>query len=147
MIDLNDKDYIVIVQCDIVTQRCSGYNCEKAFHQRTGGFAAYSKQRAYRTLYLSCGGCCGQALHRKLTDLARRIRKDEGVAKDRIVVQLSSCIAEDNFHGPPCPHLEYLETLIARAGLDFCRGTLIDEKSLRRRQAGRYADNDRPSET
>jgi len=48
MIELKDKDYIAVVQCDIVKERCSGYYCEKAFHERTGGFAAYPKDRAGR---------------------------------------------------------------------------------------------------
>jgi hypothetical protein len=39
--DLNQKDYLVIVQCHIVKERCPGYLCEKAFYERTGGFADY----------------------------------------------------------------------------------------------------------
>ncbi len=132
------KDYIVVVQCHIVAQRCSGYYCEKAFAQRSGGFAVYSKQRPYRTLYLTCGGCCGRALQRKLTHLARQIEKGEAIGKDRIVVQLSSCITRDNFHGPPCPHLDYLKTLIARTGLDVCEDTQISETSEKRRREDRY---------
>ena len=27
---------VVIVQCELVTRRCSGYNCMKAFTQRSG---------------------------------------------------------------------------------------------------------------
>ena len=68
---MQDKDYIAIVQCHLVKQRCSGYFCEKAFHERTGGFAAYPPDKAYRTIYLTCGGCCGRALHRKLSHLRR----------------------------------------------------------------------------
>jgi predicted metal-binding protein len=139
MIDLKGKDYVVIVQCHIVKERCPGYNCEKAFHERTGGFAGYPRDKAYRTLNLTCGGCCGRALHRKLSNLTRRIKKQEGIAKDRIVVQLSSCITKDNFHAPPCPHLNYLKTLIARLGLDFCEDTYISETSEKRRKEGLYS--------
>ena len=32
MVDLKDKDYVAIVQCHIVKERCSGYNCERAFN-------------------------------------------------------------------------------------------------------------------
>jgi predicted metal-binding protein len=138
MIDLENKEYVVIVQCHIVKERCPGYNCEKAFHERTGGFAAYPKDKAYRTLTLTCGGCCGRALHRKLSNLTRRIKKQEGISKDRIVVQLSSCITKDNFHAPPCPHLDYLKTLIARLGLDVREDTHIDDKSEKRRKEGLY---------
>jgi hypothetical protein len=33
-------DYLVVVQCDIVMERCSGYFCEKAFDERSGVFEA-----------------------------------------------------------------------------------------------------------
>jgi predicted metal-binding protein len=141
MVDLESKEYVVIVQCHVVKERCPGYNCEKAFHERTGGFAVYPTDRAYRTLTLTCGGCCGRALHRKLSNLTRRIKKQEGIDKDRIVVQLSSCITKDNFHAPPCPHLNYLKSLIARLGLDVREDTHIDEKSEKRRKAGLYDTN------
>jgi len=139
MIDLQSKDYVVIVQCHIVKERCSGYNCERAFHERTGGFAAYPKDSAYRMLNMTCGGCCGRAVQRKLGNLTRRIKKQEDIGKDRIVVQLSSCITKDNFHAPPCPHLKYLKGLIAKLGLDVREDTVIDEKSENRRKAGLYS--------
>ena len=142
MIDLKDKDYIVIVQCHIVKERCSGYNCELAFNERTGGFAAYPNEKAYRMLSLTCGGCCGRAVHRKLSNLIRRINKAEGITKDRIVAQLSSCITKDNFHSPPCPHLDYLKSLIAKLGLDVRDDTYIDEKSEKRRKEGLYSASD-----
>jgi len=134
-----DKDYIIIVQCDLVMQRCSGYFCEKAFHQRTGGFAAYAPDRLYRTLYLTCGGCCGRALHRKLANLMSKIEQKEQVAKDRLVVQLATCITRDNYHGPPCPHLDYLKCLIGKLGLDFREDTAISNKASTRRAAGQYS--------
>jgi len=135
---LTDKDYIVIVQCHIVKERCSGYFCEQAFHQRTGGFADLPKDRAYRTLYLTCGGCCGRALQRKLTHLKRKIKRDEGIEKDRIVIQLSSCITKDNFHATPCPHLDYIKKTIARAGFDVREDTHISTTAEKRRQEGVY---------
>jgi predicted metal-binding protein len=142
MIDLKEKDYVVIVQCHIVKERCSGYNCELAFHERTGGFAAYPKDKTYRMLNMTCGGCCGRAVQRKLSNLTRRIKKQEDIGKDRIVVQLSSCITKDNFHAPPCPHLDYLKALIAKVGLDIREDTVISEKSERRRQEGLYHTRD-----
>jgi len=141
MIDLKDKDYIVVVQCHIVKERCSGYNCEKAFNEHTGGFAGYTGEKTYRMLSLTCGGCCGQAVHRKLSNLIRRINKSEAVTKDRIVVQLSSCITKDNFHSTPCPHIDYLRGLIAKLGLDVRDDTYIYEKSEMRRKAGLYNTN------
>ena len=142
MIDLKDKDYIVIVQCHIVKERCSGYNCERAFNQRTGGFAAYPKDKAYRMISLTCGGCCGRAVHRKLNNLIHQINKAEGVTKNRIVVQLSSCITKDNFHSSPCPHFDYLKSLIAKLGLDVRDDTYINKKSEKRRKEGLYSTRD-----
>ncbi len=135
---MEKKDYIAIVQCHLVKQRCSGYMCERAFHERTGGFAHYPADKTYRTLYMTCGGCCGRALHRKLGNLVRKIKTKEGIEKDRIVVQLSSCITRDNYHGPCCPHLDYLKELIGRLGLDVRETTSISLKAEGRRQAGRY---------
>ena len=138
MVSVADKDYVVIVQCHIVKERCSGYFCEKAFHDRAGGFAGYPAERAYRVLSITCGGCCGRAVHRKLGNLVRKIRKAEGVERDRIVVQLSSCITKDNYHGPPCPHLGYLKALIGKLALDIREDTVISAKSEERRKAGVY---------
>ena len=139
MIDLQKKDYVVIVQCHIVKERCSGYFCEKAFTERTGGFANYPKDKKYRKINLKCGGCCGRAVHRKLSNLIRQINKREDMAKDRILVQLSSCITKDNYHATPCPHLDYIKGLIAKLGLDVCEDTVIANKSQERRDAGLYA--------
>jgi len=141
MIDVKDKDYIVVVQCHIVKERCSGYNCERAFNERTGGFMAYPREKSYRIMNITCSGCCGRAVHRKLSHFTRRIKKDEGIGKDRIVVQLSSCITKDNFHAPPCPHLDYIKNLIAKLGLDVCEDTYISEMSEERRKAGLYSAN------
>jgi predicted metal-binding protein len=133
-------DYVVVVQCDIVMERCSGYFCEKAFHERNGGFVAYSgSQQELRSLYLTCGGCCGRAVLRKLSDLIRTIKKKEGIAKDRIVVHLASCITKDNFHGLPCPHIDYLKTLIQdKLGLALREDSHISELAEKRRQEGIY---------
>lgn len=132
------KQYIVVVQCDIVKERCPGYLCEKAFHERTGGFAGYPREKAYRFLSMTCGGCCGRATHRKLTKLVRSLEKKEGIAKEQVVVHLSSCVANDNYHAPPCPHLDYIRTLVERIGIDICEGTVICDRSERRRQGGTY---------
>ena len=136
--DLSQKDYIVIVQCHIVKERCPGYLCEKAFHERTGGFSDYPQDKQYRVINLTCGGCCGRALHRKLTLLKRTLKKKEGIDKDKIVVQLSSCITKDNYHAPPCPHKDYLKALIEKVGIDYREGTEINEKSQQRRAEGVY---------
>lgn len=139
--DLRDKDYVAIVQCHIVKERCSGYGCERAFTERTGGFAAYPKDKAYRVLNMTCGGCCGKAVQRKLANLVRRLKKGEGMGKERIVVQLSSCITKDNYHSTPCPHIDYLKAQIAKIGLDVLEDTCLNETSEKRRAEGVYEDH------
>lgn len=137
-IDLKNKEYIVVIQCDIVKERCPGYLCEKAFHDRTGGFTEYPGDKDYRIIYMTCSGCCGRAVHRKLTLLARTIKKKESIEKDKIIVQFSSCMTKDNYHAPPCPHLDYIKTLVSRIGIDYMENTVISEKSQKRREEGLY---------
>ncbi|MCF8067371.1 MAG: CGGC domain-containing protein [Desulfobacterales bacterium] len=137
---MKEKSYIAIVQCDIVKERCSGYRCEKAFFDRTDGFARYSKDMELRSIYMTCGGCCGRGIHRKLDELTRSIKEKEGIEKDQIAVHFSSCITKDNYHAPPCPHLDYLKTLVVdKLGLDLCEETSISNMSEKLRQKGIYA--------
>jgi len=133
------KDYIAVVQCHIVKERCSGYLCERAFHERSGGFSGMPEHLSARLLTLTCGGCCGRALHRKLANLVRMAEKKEGIGRERILVRFSSCITKDNHHGPPCPHLDYLRTLVAKLGLDVAEDTVISATSERLRASGKYA--------
>jgi predicted metal-binding protein len=138
-IEIQEKDYIVVVQCDIVMERCSGYYCEKAFNERGGGFAVYPRGKAYRTLYLTCGGCCGRAIHRKVYDLIAAIREKEGVKKEKIAVHLSSCITKESYHGPKCPHVDYLKTMIEeKLSLDLIDVTTMSETSEGLRNKGVY---------
>jgi len=123
-----------------VRQRCPGYYCEQAFTKRLGGFAIYPKKKNYRKITLTCGGCCGRTLHRKLTLLKLTLAKKEGLDKDQIMVHLSSCITKDNYHAPPCPHLDYIKALIAKIGIDVCEDTVISEKSEQRRATGICSD-------
>ncbi len=135
---MEEKSYLIVVQCHIVMERCSGYFCEKAFYERTGGFAGYPADRTYRTIYLTCGGCCGRAVHRKLDHLVRLLKKRENVDRSAVVVHLASCITKDNYHGPRCPHFDYLKDLIGRLGLDIREDTAISQKSEAKRDAGIY---------
>lgn len=134
-----EKSYVAIVQCDIVTERCSGYRCEKAFNERTGTFECYSKDTELRSIYLTCGGCCGRSIQRKLYELVQSMKEDEGIEKDKVAVHFSSCIAKDNYHAPKCPHLDYLKTLVVdKLGLDLYEGTTISKMSEKLRQKGVY---------
>lgn len=138
---MESKDYIVVVQCHIVMERCSGYFCEKAFNERKDGFSGYSQEQEYRTLYLTCGGCCGRAVHRKLNDLIRMIKKSEEIDRNRIIVHFASCITRYNYHGPPCPHIDYLRTMIKeKLSLDLLEYTTISEIAEERRKKGVYGE-------
>ncbi|MDY0191163.1 MAG: CGGC domain-containing protein [Desulfuromonas sp.] len=140
------KKYLVVVQCHIVQERCSGFHCEKAFHDRTGGFARYADNHDLRMLTLTCGGCCGRALLRKLSHLIKTAAKRDGITREQIAVHFSSCISKDNYHAPPCPHLDYLKQLVARLNLDMVEDTWISRTAERRRQQGIYASNGDASE-
>ncbi|MDY0212602.1 MAG: CGGC domain-containing protein [Desulfuromonadaceae bacterium] len=143
------KTYIVVVQCHLVHQRCSGFHCEKAFHDRTGGFARYAlenisnnaSERPLRFLTLTCGGCCGRALLRKLSHLCKLANRRDGIEKAQIAVHFASCISKDNHHAPPCPHLDYLKTLVERLQLDWVEDSWISRTAETRRQQGIYTSN------
>ncbi len=134
--------YVVVVQCHIVKERCSGYPCEDAFSNRSGGFTEYSEDAPLRLLTLTCGGCCGKAIHRKLADFLKRIGKKKEIDRSEIVVHLSSCVASDNYHGPACPHKAYLKTIIQeKLGLALEEMTVVSDVARKRREEGRYASS------
>ena len=139
MKNLDDKKFVVVVQCHIVKERCSGYLCGFAFEERTGGFADYPKEKKIKYLSITCGGCCGRAVHRKLSNFIKQARAKEKIEKKDIVVHLSSCIAKDNYHGPICPHLDYLKNIICeKLGLEIIEGTKISKSSEKLRKEGKY---------
>ncbi len=137
--DLSQKDYVVVLQCEIAMQRCSGYGCERSLHLRQGGFAEYPAERPYRLLTMTCGGCSGLAAQRKLANLLKRIKNDEGIERDRVVVQLASCVTKDNRHSPRCPHVDTIRQLVDRLEVDCQEDTVINELSAKRRREGAYA--------
>jgi predicted metal-binding protein len=105
---------------------------------RTGGFQGLELAEGVRKLSLSCGGCCGRALHRKLALLKQKAAKADGIQPEEILVKLASCITKDNYHGPPCPHLDYLKTLVQKLGLPVSCDTVVSAKAEERRAAGVY---------
>ena len=138
-----DKEIIIIVQCHIVKEHCSGYFCEYFFTNRLGKFDIYPKNKNLRIVTLTCGGCCGCALGRKLSDYIKRIIKREKIGKDKIMVHLASCIAFDSYHGPTCPHINYLKTIIEdKLGLDLIEGSRISKLSEKRREEGIYSQHE-----
>ncbi len=136
--NIEDKSYVVILQCDIVMERCSGYFCEKSFNEREGGCSVYPKDKKLRSIYMTCGGCCGRATHRKMSHLIRRLREKEDIHREHIVVQLASCMTLDNYHSSPCPHLDYIKGLLDKLDVDHMENTHIDKTSESLRHSGKY---------
>src|SRR5512146_2208831 len=106
--------YVVILQCHIVKERCSGFFCEDALCNRTGGFAEYPPDQPIRHISLTCGGCCGRATLRKLSHLLKLLDKKAAIQPAEVVVHFASCVCKENYHGPRCPHYDHLKVLVER---------------------------------
>lgn len=131
-------EWVIVVQCARVQERCGGYFCERAYQERADGFADLPADRRYRYMTLSCGGCPGDAVHRKLHTILKHARRREGVRNEAIHVYLSSCITKSNYHAPRCPHTERIHEVIQREGLTAHEDTRISPTSEARRAEGRY---------
>lgn len=126
---------VVIIQCEQVQKRCSGYNCTHAFYTRDGKFADYPDETRYMSF--TCGGCCGAGLTVKLENLKKRLRRFQEDGQE-IIIHLSSCMVSDNYHKPPCPHLEYIMSLLEKKGFTVVKGTYISKTASKKREAGIY---------
>jgi predicted metal-binding protein len=132
--------YIVILQCHIVKERCSGYFCEESFTKRLGAFSIYPKDAPIRYISFTCGGCCGRATLRKLSNFLKNLKKKDSLSADDVVLHFSSCICRENFHGPGCPHYSYLKQLVERKNIKWLEGTRISETARSRRDsAGKWS--------
>ena len=47
-------ELVVIIQCEDVVKRCSGFLCMRDFYDRTGKFEGYHNETRYMTM--TCGG-------------------------------------------------------------------------------------------
>lgn len=128
---------VVIIQCDLVQNRCSGYNCSHAFFSKEGAFAGYSEDTRYITF--TCGGCAGVQVGCKLQNLVQRIKrfKDE---YDEVVIHLASCIVSHNYHHPSCPHKDYIQAICESRGFTVVKGSYISKGAQRKREAGIYPE-------
>ena len=126
---------VVIIQCEQVQKRCSGYNCTHAFYTRDGKFADYPEDTHYMSF--TCGGCCGAGLTVKLENLKKRLRRFQEDGQE-VIIHLSSCMVSDNYHKPPCPHLEYIISLLEKKGFTVVKGTYISKTASKKREAGIY---------
>jgi predicted metal-binding protein len=128
---------VAVVQCAVAQERCAGVHCALAFHRREHHFAGYGPDIIYMSM--SCGGCPGRRVSRLAANLKNMLGKGAGIEPSEIVVHLAACVVTDNGHYPPCPHLDYIKTILARKGLRVVEGTYVSATAEKRRQSGHYA--------
>lgn len=126
---------VVVVQCDVVTKRCSGFPCMNSFYNRESTFVDYAEDTRY--MMMTCGGCSGVGLAAKLENLCHKLAKNK-IPKEEVIVHLASCIVSDNYHNPPCPHKKYLQEIVERKGFKCVLGTYISKKATEKRAEGIY---------
>ncbi len=135
MID-DAPELVVIIQCEDVVKRCSGFLCMNDFYDRTGKFTEYPEGVRYMTM--TCGGCCGNLLTPKLENLGMRLRK-AGMNKDDVTFHFASCVCSDNSHRLPCPFMGRMKALLQRKGFtNIVLGSHISQKAQAKRDAGIY---------
>ena len=135
MID-NSPELVVIIQCEDVVKRCSGFLCMSDFYEKLGKFTGYADETRY--MAITCGGCCGNLLTPKLENLGMRLRK-AGISKDDVTVHFASCVCSDNAHRQPCPFMNRMRALLNRKGFNNIElGSHISQKAEAKRQAGIY---------
>jgi len=123
---------IGIIQCDFAKERCSGFSCMNTFTKRLDAFAKYPKDAEIMAVPFNCGGCPGRRIPRIVANLV----------KDEIIIHLASCMVTDNGHYPPCPHLDYIETILKRKGMKVRKGSYRSKTATARREAGLYEQFD-----
>ncbi|MEA4988142.1 MAG: CGGC domain-containing protein [Anaerovorax sp.] len=132
-----DTKYVMIIQCDIARQRCSGFACTNGFYNRDDVFKDYDDDVRY--LSLTCGGCCGTSLASKLEHFSNKLKKETDATKNDVAVHLSSCMVTDNYHHDRCPHVDYIKALIKKKGYQrIIEGTYISKVAEKRRERGEY---------
>ena len=128
----------MIIQCDDVTKRCSGFFCMQDFYQRTGKFTDYPENDDIYYMSITCGGCCGNFLTPKLENLGRRLQKI-GIEKNDVIIHLASCICSENSHRQPCPFIGRIKNLLTRKGFNnIIMGTHVSKKAEEKRNLGIY---------
>jgi len=132
-----DAKYVVLIQCEISRQRCSGFACTNGFYNKDDSFSGYSDNARY--ISMTCGGCCGAGLASRLEHFSNKLKKKTDIKKDEVVVHLSSCMVTDNYHHDRCPHTEYIKGLVEKKGFEnIVEGTYISKTSEKKRDNGEY---------
>lgn len=129
---------IGIIQCDFAKERCSGFSCMNTFTKRLDAFAKYPLGAEIMAVPFNCGGCPGRRIPRIVANLVKRAKKKAEIEKDEIVIHLASCMVTDNGHYPPCPHLDYIETILKRKGMKVRKGSYMSKTASSRRKSGLY---------
>lgn len=133
---MNPK-FVVIIQCEIAHNRCSGFACTQAFYKNEEMFKAYEAGTEY--LSFTCGGCCGKSVAAKLEHFSKNLLKKTALKKQDVVIHLSSCMVTDNHHYDRCPHVDYIRQIIGKKDYDqIVEGTYISRNATVKREAGIY---------
>lgn len=133
---MNTK-YVVIIQCDIAHKRCSGFACTNAYYNRDELFKDYDDNTRY--ISFTCGGCCGKTIASKLEHFSKKLKAKNNIDKSEVVVHLSSCMVNDNYHYDRCPHIDYIKNIIAKKGYEkVVEGSYISKGATNKRENGQY---------
>lgn len=133
--------YVVVIQCDHVRKRCSGFACSNAFFDRGSAFTGYPEGTKFVTM--TCGGCCGMSVAGYLEHFGKKLAKKTDITKDEVAVHLSTCMVTENHHHDRCPNLQYIEEIIRRKGFEnVVEGTFQSQGAHRRRESGMYKTYD-----
>lgn len=131
--------YVIVIQCDIVRRRCSGFACTDTFYNREDSFKDKGYNENVRYLPITCGGCCGTGLAALLEHFSNKIKKHTDVKKKDVVVHLSSCMVTENYHHDRCPHVDYIKALVKKKGYSqIVEGTYISQNAEKKREKGLY---------
>ncbi len=133
---MENKKFVVIIQCELVHKKCSGFACTDSFYNRDEMFKSYKENTRY--ISFTCGGCCGKLVSGKLSHFSKKILKKTDYKKDEVIVHLASCITSDNYHSDRCPHIDYIKDIIVKRGYDFLEGTYISKNAEIKREKGIY---------
>jgi len=132
-----DKKYVVIIQCDLTHNRCSGFACTHSFYKRTDKFKNYNEDVQY--ISFTCGGCCGKGVSSKIEHLMKKLKNNTDIDKEEVSIHLSSCMTTDNYHADRCPHLDYIKYIIEKKGFNnIVEGSYISKTSTQLRGEGIY---------
>ena len=129
--------YVVIIQCDIAHNRCSGFACTNAFYNKEAVFENYDDSTRY--ISFTCGGCCGKSVATKLEHFSKKLKTKNNLEKDEVVVHLSSCMVTDNYHYDRCPNIDYIRAIILKKGYkNIVEGSYISKSAEKKRDEGTY---------